>query len=102
MRRTVGIPDTHYRALYHPLFDQFAVWSQEFPASEAHHHCAPSGSLQHGIEVALHAVKRRRKLLLPSRPMRRTAAPDGSGRGVSNPRPCWMKRRCWLAWPMWI
>ncbi|WP_456446307.1 MobH family relaxase [Thiolapillus sp.] len=65
IRRTVGIPDTHYRALYHPLFDQFAAWSQEFPASEAHHHCAPGGALQHGIEVALHAVKRRRKLLLP-------------------------------------
>jgi integrating conjugative element relaxase (TIGR03760 family) len=65
IRRTVGIPDTHYRALYHPLFHQFAAWSQEFPASEAHHHCAPGGALQHGIEVALHAVKRRRKLLLP-------------------------------------
>jgi len=65
IRRTVGIPDTHYRALYHPLFHQFAAWSQEFPASEAHHHSAPGGALQHGIEVALHAVKRRRKLLLP-------------------------------------
>ncbi len=65
IRRTVGIPDTHYRALYHPLFHHFAAWSQELPASEAHHHCAPGGALRHGIEVALHAVKRRRKLLLP-------------------------------------
>ncbi|HID45632.1 MAG TPA: hypothetical protein EYP34_07755 [Chromatiaceae bacterium] len=65
IRRNVGIPDIHYRALYHPMFHQFAAWSQELPASEAHHHCAPGGALQHGIEVALHAVKRRRKLLLP-------------------------------------
>ncbi|HIE56293.1 MAG TPA: hypothetical protein EYP90_14155, partial [Chromatiaceae bacterium] len=65
IRRTVGIPDTHYRALYHPLFHRFAAWSQELPASEAHHHCSPGGALRHGIEVALHAVKRRRKLLLP-------------------------------------
>lgn len=63
IRRTVGIPDPHYRALYHPLFSRFAAYSQELPASEAHHHCAPGGALRHGIEVACHAVKRRRKLL---------------------------------------
>ena len=36
------------------------------------------------------------------RPMPRTAARVGSGKGGSRPRPCWMRRRCSPVWPMWI
>ena len=61
----VGLPDRHYEALYQPLFLQHAAYCQELPASEAHHHCSPGGALRHGIEVALHAMKLRRKMLLP-------------------------------------
>ncbi len=61
----VGLPDRHYEALYQPLFLQHAAYCQELPASEAHHHCSPGGALRHGIEVALHAMKIRRKMLLP-------------------------------------
>jgi len=61
----VGLPEGHYAALYRPLFLQHAAYCQELPASEAHHHCSPGGALRHGIEVALHAMKIRRKMLLP-------------------------------------
>lgn len=61
----VGLPDKHYAALYKPLFLHHADYCQELPASEAHHHCYPGGALRHGIEVALNAMKLRRKMLLP-------------------------------------
>ncbi len=66
IRRMVGIPGRHYQALYTPLFEQLAAFCQELPASEAHHHRSPGGALCHGIEVALHAVRLRRKRLLPA------------------------------------
>ena len=66
IRRNVGIPETHYEALYMAIFRQFAAYMQELPASEAHHHASPGGALRHGLEVACHAVRRRRKLLLPA------------------------------------
>lgn len=65
IRRMVGLPDRHYEALYQPLFLQHAAYCQELPASEPHHHCSPGGALRHCIEVALHAMKLHRKMLLP-------------------------------------
>ncbi|WP_127476735.1 MobH family relaxase [Sulfurivermis fontis] len=65
IRGMTGVPDTHWAALYSPLFGALARFVQQLPASEAHHHAAPGGLLRHALEVALEAMKLRRGALLP-------------------------------------
>lgn len=38
---------------------------------------------------------------LPAKPMRKTTAPVGFGKGVSKARHRWTNKRCWQPWPMW-
>ena len=65
IRQQVGVPDAHWKALYHCLFESFADFVQQLPASEAHHHHEPGGLLAHGLQVALSALTLRRGVLLP-------------------------------------
>lgn len=65
IRRQVGVPEAHWNALYQTLFDAFAVFVQQLPASEAHHHSEPGGMLLHGLQVTLNALSLRRGVLLP-------------------------------------
>jgi hypothetical protein len=47
------------------MLETLARFVQQLPASEAHHHAGPGGLLQHSLEVALEALKLRRRALLP-------------------------------------
>lgn len=65
IRQQVGVPEAHWNSLYHRLFESFAAFVQQLPASEAHHHHEPGGLLAHGLQVALSALTLRRGVLLP-------------------------------------
>lgn len=61
-----GVPRDFYRRYYDPVIDNYACFVQKLPASESHHHALPGGMLQHGLEVAMIALKMRRSYVLPS------------------------------------
>lgn len=63
--RLVGVPETHWRALYLSALERFASYVQQIPASEAHHHAGPGGLLDHTLEVITGALAARRSILLP-------------------------------------
>lgn len=65
IRQQVGVPEAHWNSLYRHLFESFAGFVQQLPASEAHHHHAPGGLLAHGLQVTLSALTLRRGVLLP-------------------------------------
>ncbi len=65
IRQQVGVPDAHWNSLYRRLFESFADFVQQLPASEAHHHHEPGGLLAHGLQVTLSALTLRRGVLLP-------------------------------------
>ena len=65
IRQQVGVPEAHWNSLYRRLFESFAGFVQQLPASEAHHHHAPGGLLAHGLQVTLSALTLRRGVLLP-------------------------------------
>jgi len=65
IRRQVGVPEAHWNTLYRCLFESFALFVQQLPASEAHHHHEPGGLLAHGLQVTLSALTLRRGVLLP-------------------------------------
>ncbi len=66
IRQLTGVPADHWNALCLSLFQAYARYVQELPASEAHHHAGLGGLLTHGLEVVLQALKLRRGHLLPS------------------------------------
>ncbi|MGQ0622777.1 MAG: MobH family relaxase [Panacagrimonas sp.] len=66
IRRQVGVPEAHWNTLYYRLFESFAAFVQQLPASEAHHHHDPGGLLAHGLQVTLSALTLRRGVLLPA------------------------------------
>jgi integrating conjugative element relaxase (TIGR03760 family) len=47
------------------MFARYALFVQQLPASEAHHHAGAGGLLAHGLEVTEQALKLRRARLLP-------------------------------------
>jgi len=61
----VSIPARHYRALFEAAIRNYACFVQELPASEIHHHSAPGGMLDHGLEVTKGALAIRRGHMLP-------------------------------------
>jgi integrating conjugative element relaxase (TIGR03760 family) len=65
IQHLVGVPEKHFDALYRVLFNQYATFVQQLPASEAHHHAHAGGMLQHGLEVTLNALKSRSGMMLP-------------------------------------
>jgi integrating conjugative element relaxase (TIGR03760 family) len=66
IQRQVGIPLTHWTALYERLFHSFAAFVQQLPASEAHHHRQIGGLLAHSLDATLQALRIRRGILLPT------------------------------------
>lgn len=66
IRQLVGVPQAHWDELYAAAFEAYALFVQQLPASEAHHHAGPGGMLTHGLEVVREALKLRRGRLLPS------------------------------------
>lgn len=65
IRQLVGVPRAHWDTLYGTVFEAYALFVQQLPASEAHHHAGPSGMLRHGLEVVREVLKLRRGRLLP-------------------------------------
>ena len=65
IRRMVGVPNAYWNELYQPLFEAYAEFVQQLPASEAHHHAGPGGMLNHALEVVNESLKLRRGQLLP-------------------------------------
>ena len=66
IRQLVGVPRAHWETFYARIFEAYAGFVQQLPASEAHHHASPGGMLNHGLEVVRQALKLRRGRLLPS------------------------------------
>lgn len=66
IRKAVGIPDAHWKALYLSVFETFAQFVQQLPASEAHHHCSVGGLLEHAIDVTYKTVVLRQGHQLPA------------------------------------
>ncbi len=52
--------------LYLAPLERYAELTQQFPASESHHHAYPGGMLDHGLEVVAYALKLRQSHLLPT------------------------------------
>jgi len=65
IRQLVGVPVSHWEALYLPLLTALADFAQSLPASEAHHHADAGGLLRHCLETAHRALTIRRGMLLP-------------------------------------
>ena len=52
IRQLVGVPCAHWEAFYSSVFEAYAGFVQQLPASEAHHHAGPGGMLAHGLKPA--------------------------------------------------
>jgi len=65
IQNLVSIPAKHYGALFDTAIRNYACFVQELPASEIHHHSAPGGMLDHGLEVTKGALAIRRGHMLP-------------------------------------
>ena len=61
----VGVPDSHWDAIYLKFIHNFAELVQLLPASESHHHSGAGGLLTHSLEVGLNALKLRKGKMLP-------------------------------------
>ncbi len=66
IRQLVGVPSAHWEAFYARIFEAYAGFVQQLPASEDHHHAGPGGMLTHGLEMVREALKLRRGQLLPT------------------------------------
>lgn len=60
-----GTTRPHFERYYLSALRRYAAWAQQLPASEAHHHAHPGGLLDHGLEVAVAALRVRQGHLLP-------------------------------------
>ncbi|MCF6252733.1 MAG: TraI domain-containing protein [Methylococcaceae bacterium] len=65
IHQQVGVPETHWKALYVQFIENFAEQVQLLPASESHHHSGAGGLLTHSLEVGLNALKIRKGRMLP-------------------------------------
>ncbi len=61
----ISVSDVHLATLCLPAITNYARFVQQLPASEAHHHAAPGGLLDHGLEVVTKGPALRRGYLLP-------------------------------------
>jgi hypothetical protein len=60
-----GTTRPHFERYYLDAIHRFAAWTQQLPASEAHYPAYSGGLLDHGVEAAIAALRRRRGCLLP-------------------------------------
>ncbi len=65
IHQQVGVPETHWEAIYLQFIKNFAEQVQLLPASESHHHSGAGGLLTHSLEVGLNALKIRKGKVLP-------------------------------------
>ena len=65
IHQQVGVPQTHWDAIYFQFIKNFAEQVQLLPASESHHHSGAGGLLTHSLEVGLNALKIRKGKVLP-------------------------------------
>ena len=65
IHQQVGVPDSHWNAIYLKFINNFAELVQLLPASESHHHSGTGGLLTHSLEVGLNALKLRKGKMLP-------------------------------------
>jgi integrating conjugative element relaxase (TIGR03760 family) len=65
LEELAGTTRPHFERYYLGVLRRFAAWAQQLPASEAHHHAYPGGLLDHGLEVAVAALRLRQGALLP-------------------------------------
>jgi integrating conjugative element relaxase (TIGR03760 family) len=54
-----------FALLYQTPLERYAKLAQHFPTSENHHHAYPGGTLDHGLEVVVCALKLHQSRLLP-------------------------------------
>ena len=64
IHQQIGVPESHWQAVYYQLIDNFAEQVQLLSASKSHH-TQLGGLLSHSLEVALHALKFRKSKMLP-------------------------------------
>jgi integrating conjugative element relaxase (TIGR03760 family) len=65
LEELVGTTRPHFEHYYLETLHRFAAWTQQLPASETHRVAYPGGLLDHGLNVAIAALRRRRGWLLP-------------------------------------
>jgi integrating conjugative element relaxase (TIGR03760 family) len=66
MRERMGYGLVHWDKDCLPVIHALAEFVQLLPASEAHHHCQPSGLLQHILETVEFALRLRQGYMLPA------------------------------------
>ncbi len=66
MRERMGFGQMHWDKDCLPVINALAEFVQLLPASEAHHHCQPSGLLQHILETTEFALRLRQGYMLPA------------------------------------
>jgi hypothetical protein len=59
------VPEKHFKRLYFYSIERLAIWVQNLPASQNHHHSSSGGFLLHTLEVVEIAIKRRNTKMLP-------------------------------------
>ncbi len=59
------VPEKHFESLYLYSIKRLAVWVQDLPASQNHHHSNNGGFLLHTLEVIEIALKQRNNKMLP-------------------------------------
>jgi integrating conjugative element relaxase (TIGR03760 family) len=59
------VPEKHFKRLYLYSIERLAIWVQNLPASQNHHHSNSGGFLLHTLEVVEIAIKRRNAKMLP-------------------------------------
>ncbi|SFV88968.1 hypothetical protein MNB_SUP05-SYMBIONT-5-169 [hydrothermal vent metagenome] len=59
------VPEEHFKSLYLYSITRLAVWVQDLPASQNHHHSSSGGFLLHTLEVIEIALKQRNNKMLP-------------------------------------
>ena len=59
------VPKEHFKRLYLYSIERLAIWVQNLPASQNHHHSNRGGFLLHTLEVVEIAIKRRNTKMLP-------------------------------------
>jgi integrating conjugative element relaxase (TIGR03760 family) len=66
IRERMGFGQVHWDKDCLPVLHALAEFVQLLPASEAHHHCQPSGLLQHILETTEFALRLRQGYMLPA------------------------------------
>lgn len=61
-----ALSESQFDWLYLDPIRRYAVYVQQLPASESHHHAYPGGMLDHGLELVACSLKLRQSYLLPS------------------------------------